>query len=870
MPKAYIIVSGKTEKEALLEGARGLDLEPGEAAIQELDSETFIVARKDAPGQFEITVSPDKMAASIRFITPPFGSGSPVSYEVLDRHLAGLKIVFGINKQSLTELIATVASAGKAQCDIPIASGKPPMPGKDAQIVLKFGRDALNQDPKACNIVRPGQVIAVKEPATKGTNGRNIFGKEIPAKAGTDIKFPPGENAALTERGMTLVAEAYGSARATPASISVSNLVEISSDKMLARMPVFPTLADGAKLTPEDVMTALKMAGVIHGIKRDVVEAALARGEKMDQLIVAEGTPATDGIDARMDFRFTLGGEDPENAAAKRDAGEIREEEIVKAVMLAGEVLARKIPAKGQIEGKTVTGSILKGAEARDKKVAAGTNVALLDDGVTYVVSDGALGYADYVQGVLRVEDPLRVSHDRMCVHLTVHPRSGSYKMITMDMVERMLADGGIVFGIDRGAVERVFKTAMSKGAPVLNQPIARGRPPERGEDGRIELKFQTQKAPGTLISPDGPMDYKERHAIRNVKTGELLAHRVPAAQGKNGMDVFGCDLSSEPGSEKELMPVGNVAVSEDGFDYLSEIDGMVTLTENKIGVFKEYQVRGDVDFSTGNLTVDGSLDVKGWIRSGFTVRAKGEIRVDGGIEDAAVEAGTHLAIKGGVIGAEQGNIQAGGDIRARFFENARVRAGGSIFAHDYMFGCSANALGKILLTEGKGCIRGGSLEAINGIEVKELGAEAGMKTFVAVGEDGGKVRKRMADAEKAIADFRQKREKIEPVLSRYANTAKTKRLPRETLQKLARLSKLRHRIALYETKLIKIKGRQAQEIARIDAEQVSVKVETAVYAGTMVSVKGFGCYINDDIRGKVRFVFRPEQQAVEILAERR
>ena len=48
-----------------------------------------------------------------------------------------------------------------------------------------------------------------------------------------------------------------------------------------------------------------------------------------------------------------------------------------------------------------------------------------------------------------------------------------------------------------------------------------------------------------------------------------------------------------------------------------------------------------------GNLTMDGSLVIKGWICAGFVVRASGEIHVGKGIEQASVDAGAFLGYYG-------------------------------------------------------------------------------------------------------------------------------------------------------------------------------------------------------------------------------
>lgn len=870
MQREYVILSCTKEEEALVEGARSLGLDPGAAAVRKLDSDVCFVSAKDARGQFRVVVAEDKLQATVEFITPPFGNGPPVAAEEVERSLSDLKILFGIDRKTIAEMTASVSATGRPRRNVRIASGEPPIHGNDAWISMEIGPDAVNKDPRACTMVKPGQVLAIKRPPTKGKAGRSVFGKEIPAKNGADIHFSAGENVAAGDGGTTFVASVYGEAHVTPTGVSVSSVVELSPDKMWAQIPLFPVLADNGRLSIDDVMAALKKAGVVHGIEQDRLEAALATGERVEHFITAEGTPPKNGVDARIAFMFRLNGEDPSEVDARRKAGELKEEEIVKEFVLPGAVLARKTPLQRPVAGSTVTGITVKGVEACDRKVAVGPNVTLLEDGLTYVASRNASGYADYIGGTLRVWDPIRVSEDRMSAFLTVHPPSGQAESLSAPLVERLLKERGVLSGVSKEAIEQTLREATSSGVPILDRLIAQGAPPERGEDGRVEFRFQSQKSSGTLTAPDGKMDYRERHAVQNVKAGDVIAVRIPPTSGREGVDVLGRAVTPGHGTERMLVPVGNVSVSDDGLTYVAEIDGMVSLVQEKIGVFKEYRIAGDVDYSSGNLEMDGSLDVRGWIRSGFTVKSKGDLRVGEGIEDAVVETGTNLYVSGGAMGSGEGKIRAGGEIRIRFLENADVHADGDIIVNDYMLGSRVKTGGRIIMTGGKGCIRGGSAEALKGVEVKELGSEAGLKTVVAAGEDPSKLKNDRAEASKTLGDLRQKREKVETVLSRLAGRSKAKPIPRDTLQNLVKLNKVRQRIALYETRLVKLQEETAREIGRIEGESVAVKVEKAVYPGTTVIVKGISRMVNEDIRGRVSFVFSPEQGTVEIVPQKR
>ena len=95
------------------------------------------------------------------------------------------------------------------------------------------------------------------------------------------------------------------------------------------------------------------------------------------------------------------------------------------------------------------------------------------------------------------------------------------------------------------------------------------------------------------------------------------------------------------------------------------------------------YEIRGDVDFSSGNINFIGDVTISGGVTSGFEVKAGGDIEVDGVVESARVESGGNITLHKGIAGAEKGMIQADGAITARFIENARVMAGGDVTVSD-------------------------------------------------------------------------------------------------------------------------------------------------------------------------------------------
>ena len=648
--------------------------------------------------------------------------------------------------------------------------------------------------------------------------------------------------------------------------------IVILERKMVATLQIItPPLGNGKPVAVPDIEKALADLKIVYGIKKEVIENIVSEvaetGSPRENIQIATGQAARDGIDARIEFKFCLNGEDPETIDISRKGGSLDAAAVCKEMVSAGDVLAIKIPPEKPVNGCTVTGETLSGAEPKDKTVAAGTNVTLLKDNLTYVVAEGVeAGYADYVDGCLSVEDPVRVSENKLRAYLSVHPPSESGRKLTMEIVEKSLADRRIVQAIDRNAIEGALVKAGVGKIPVHNAIIAKGRAHVRGDDARIDLKFQTEKKVGTIDQRSGAIDFKERQTLQIVKAGDVLAVKVPLTLGKEGIDVYGDVIPAESGSDKILTAANNVEVSDDGLVFTSSIDGVVTLTQdNKLEVFKKFDVPGDVDYSTGNLSMDGVLDIKGWIRSGFKVNATGEIHVGEGVEDATVESGANIYIKGGIIGTGEGNVRAAGNLTVRFLENAVVNVDGDIFVQDDIVRGKVAANGSIIATGTKGRIRGGSVFAGKVIEMYEIGSPAGVITHVTVGA-ASKLRERIVTISKKLVEYRENGSKMDLALAKYDNLDKGKQLPKEIERKIKILAKQRQDLIIEEEKINKEKEALAQKLSLAESQQLAVKVKEAVYSGTTVVVSGDAFLVKDDIKGKVTFIFNEEEQAIKLM----
>lgn len=863
MHPASVTITAPSMEAARDQGAQRLGVSPEDVTVTSSGESTYTVSVKRAPGRFSLAIQEDKLAAMIEVITPPSGGGRPVTAADIENELAQRNITFGIDHAAIEQVAAEVEATGKKQVNVRIAEGQPPVRGSDGAVQFFVGEGASNRDPLACRAVKSGQVIAKHTSATEGTAGRDIFGEEIASEAGKDKEIYAGEHVTVSDDGAAFIAERYGTVETLGNRISVNPCVRISDDGVSARMLVCPKLADNSPLELVDVFGELRQAGVVFGILEKELAAALGPGQRAQEIEVAHGIPAQDGVDARITFSFRLDGLDPTLTDARRKTEVHDEKDIVKEFVTEGDVLAVKTPMRPAVEGHRVTGETVSGRAAKDAVITAGTGVTLMNDGLTYVVAEGVMGYANFTAGTLSVEEPVHISKDALAAYLCAQPPSLSGRMITVTDLTRWFETHAVTADVNLAAVEEALNQAKTSGQPVCDILVAEGQPPQPGQDAQIVFQFQTGPLPGTYIAGTDRIDYRERGMFQNVAANSLLAEKTPATPGVDGRDIFGKPLPATPGRDMTLTAVENVTVSEDGLKYFSAAPGVVMLVGgDQISVCQYYEVPGDVDYATGNLAMDGTLNIKGWIRAGFTVRARGDLCVGAGIEAAVVEAGGNIDVGGGIVGSETSKVSARGAIRARFIENAVVDAGGEVVVHDSILHSTVSAGGTVVVTEGKGRIIGGTITSRKSIEAVELGSEAVTRTVVSAGMDT-ELLGQIALLEKELVFYRNNKKKIAWSLTLLAQKAKQHAVNAQGMSQLSKLVKFRREAVLKENKLAQYKKALARA-AENEEEPLAVRVARTVYEGVCVTILGYRFFVKEDIPHGGRFVLDTQEWAVK------
>ncbi|MGE5381140.1 MAG: DUF342 domain-containing protein [Methylocystaceae bacterium] len=302
---------------------------------------------------------------------------------------------------------------------------------------------------------------------------------------------------------------------------------------------------------------------------------------------------------------------------------------------------------------------------------------------------------------------------------------------VTRTDIMNTIQQNGITFGIVDAGIEEALRPDRA-GMACL---VAQGKPAINGSNGFIEYKFsRTRETYRDYSEEKGKVDYRQLSLIKNVRKGELLANRIAPGEGQPGMTVTGNPVSAKPGKPAVLVPGKNVVLDPNGDIAFADIDGHVTMVDNKITVLPVYEIAGDVDYSTGNVDFVGNVLVMGNITTGFTVKAQGDIDVRGVIEGAIVIAGGNVTVSNGITGGDKAIVFAGGDVVARYIANARVEARNNVIVRDSILQSQVRAGIAVKAENGRGTIVGGVIQAEEEIVAKTIGSSLATATSLEVG----------------------------------------------------------------------------------------------------------------------------------------
>ena len=156
--------------------------------------------------------------------------------------------------------------------------------------------------------------------------------------------------------------------------------VDITDGAMKAVVMIGEPGLGGADVSADYVRSYLQSNGVVHGIKEGVLAELEDAPRYGRPIVVAEGTKAHDGENAHIVYNFKV---ERENVTLKEKDGRVDFKDISHVEnVVAGQVLARKVPAELGQPGQTVTGTTIPATRGKDCELVVGKNVKLSEDGL--------------------------------------------------------------------------------------------------------------------------------------------------------------------------------------------------------------------------------------------------------------------------------------------------------------------------------------------------------------------------------------------------------------------------------------------------------------------------------------------------------
>ncbi|MDY6968842.1 MAG: FapA family protein [Spirochaetota bacterium] len=333
----------------------------------------------------------------------------------------------------------------------------------------------------------------------------------------------------------------------------------------------------------------------------------------------------------------------------------------------------------------------------------------------------------------LLLHSPLRFTKDKVKAFFIIHPTKFN-KIPNYSEIEIVLTKKKILAKLEKEAIENQLKKIDTNSQKANQIIIALGKEPENGYDEYYIPIIELNKKSGKVLE-NGSIDFKEIESIQEVKKHQEILRRIPEKKPVDGYNVYNEKIKGIIENKGGYKKGKNILQSTDELIYVSAIDGCLEIYKNEISVSPIVIVKGDVDYESGNIDFNGSVEIWGSILPGFSVKARDNIIVEMNIDDSIIEAGGDILVKSGISGKGSTKLSAGGKVQAKYIINSTIEAGGDVEVEDSIINSNIISNNRVRVTNKRGKIIGGSISAMHEIIVNESGVPQENKTILSVGK---------------------------------------------------------------------------------------------------------------------------------------
>jgi uncharacterized protein len=424
----------------------------------------------------------------------------------------------------------------------------------------------------------------------------------------------------------------------------------------------------------------------------------------------------------------------------------------------------------------------------------------------------------------------------------------------------RCLERKGVRFGLKKDALSAVVNETLFDKEII----VAEGRAPVPGKNAAVSMEVKIERDFKPQEKNDGTVDYRNINTITQVRSGQILAKKIPATGGEPGRSVSGEEIPSERGGDIRLPGGKNTRVSDDGLCLLATKSGFVYMEGHIVHVGDLLPIPKDVDFSVGNIKYTGDIQIKGSVLPGFTVETEGNIVINGQVEAAKIISRSgSVEIQKGVIGKGATLISAKNGIRVDFIQDATMVSDGEVCVNKSCFHCDSTSM--IFETrDSHATVVGGHIRAYTAMELHQAGNETGIPTKLSLvdkNEAANKEKlKNLETLQKKLSDALEpvkKQLKTKAAILKKAGGA-TDRIADELKKWLTMYNEATAKLQYVEKNILEIKEKLKNPVV-IDGY---IKITGTVYPGTELNFFGVTKAIKTMMTNKV---FKMKTGMVEV-----
>jgi len=324
------------------------------------------------------------MEARARLL-PPEPGGSLLNLEVAKRILVAAGVTHGIDEKALSALLEA-KDYGEPRV---IAVATPAVNGEDGKLVFHFSTDERTGRPREIGCgrvdyrsldlyvpVTEGQLLVTRSPATEGTAGMSVKGRELKQKPGKEAKLPRYKNVKVNDERTEMYSMCSGMVQFINNSVNVSSVYKVNGDCDLSVGNIdfdgsvhisgsvrsgHTIVATGGVIVGGTVEAATIFAGGNVEIKNGILGAdkgKIEAGGSVTALYIERGTVIADGpitFDVSIHSHIESGG----TLTAKGKRGAI----IGGRAGSAGNIIANYIGAISNTRTEVVVGVVMRKRE---------------------------------------------------------------------------------------------------------------------------------------------------------------------------------------------------------------------------------------------------------------------------------------------------------------------------------------------------------------------------------------------------------------------------------------------------------------------------------------------------------------------------